>query len=159
MNILFVCSANMSRSFLAEKLLGKEVEMLNLRDVSVSSAGLYASGLNQPDRNMVEYLSEIGIPSSEHRPKQISKKDINRANIILVMENAHATMIRELWPEAKDKLELFGKFVSAGPMVDDIVDPFGRSSYHYRLARSQLTLAIKNFANKLLLDQENRRIS
>ncbi|MFH1082216.1 MAG: hypothetical protein ABIE47_08730 [Pseudomonadota bacterium] len=150
MNILFVCSANVSRSFLAEKLLKKELERQNIKDVSVSSAGLYTFDLNQADQNMVAYLSKRGIPPGEHKPKQISKQDIDWANMILVMENDHATKIIDLWPEAKDKLVFFGRFVSAGPSIDDIVDPFGRSSYHYRLAQSQITLAINNFMNLLL---------
>jgi len=151
MNILFVCSANVSRSFLAENLLKRELEKKNIQDVSVASAGLNTFDLNEPDQNMVAHLSKIGIPKGDHRPKQISKEDIDWANIILVMEADHAKKIMELWPEAKPKLQVFGRFVSAGPSIDDIIDPFGRSSYHYRLAQSQITLAINNFVQLLLM--------
>ena len=150
MNILFVCSANVSRSFLAEKLLKRELEKQNIKDVSVASAGLNTFDLNEPDRNMVAHLSKIGIPPGDHRPKQISKQDIDWANIILVMEDNHTKKIMAIWPEAKAKLQIFGRFVSAGPTIDDIVDPFGKSSYHYRLAQSQITLAINNFVQLLL---------
>ena len=154
MNILFVCSANVSRSFLAEKLLRRELEKQNIKDVSVASAGLNTFQIKQPDQNIVSYLLKIGIPPGNHRPKQISEQNIDWANIILVMEDNHAKKIMDLWPEAKPKLQVFGKFVSAGPSIDDIVDPFGKSSYHYRLAQSQITLAIKNFVNKLLQDKK-----
>ena len=150
MNILFVCSANVSRSFLAEKLLERELEKQNIRDISVASAGLNTFDLNEPDRNMVAHLSKIGIPPGDHRPKQISEQDIDWANIILVMETDHVKKIVDLWPEAKSKLQVFGRFVSAGPSIDDIIDPFGRSPYHYRLAQSQITLAINNFMKLLL---------
>ena len=150
MNILFVCSANVSRSFLAENLLKQELEKENIKDISVASAGLNTFDLNEPDRKMVAHLSKIGIPPGEHRPKQISKQDVDWANIILVMETDHAKKIMDLWPEAKPKLQVFGRFVSAGPSIDDIIDPFGRSPYHYRLAQSQISLAIKNLVNKLL---------
>ena len=154
MNILFVCSANVSRSFLAEKLLRRELEKQNIKDVSVASAGLNTFQIKQPDQNIVSYLLKIGIPPGNHRPKQISEQNIDWANIILVMEDNHAKKIMDLWPEAKPKLQVFGKFVSPDPNIDDIVDPFGKSSYHYRLAQSQITLAIKNFVNKLLQDKK-----
>ncbi|MBL7205680.1 MAG: hypothetical protein ISS63_15345 [Desulfobacteraceae bacterium] len=156
MNILFVCSANVSRSFLAENLLKRELEKENIKDVSVASAGLNTFDLNEPDQNMVAHLSKIGIPPGNHRPKQMSKQDIDWANIILVMEDNHAKKIMDLWPEAKPKLQIFGRFVSAGPSIDDIIDPFGRSPYHYRLAQSQITLAVKNFVNKLLQDKKRQ---
>ena len=151
MNILFVCSANVSRSFLAENLLKRELEKENIKDISVASAGLNTFDLNEPDRKMVAHLSKIGIPPGEHRPKQISKQDVDWANIILVMETDHAKKIMDLWPEAKTKLQVFGRFVSAGPSIDDVIDPFGKSSYHYRLAQSQITLAINNFVQLLLM--------
>ena len=150
MNILFVCSANVSRSFLAEKLLKRELEKQNIKDVSVASAGMNTFDLNEPDSSMVAHLSKIGIPAGHHRPKQISKEDIDWANIILVMETDHAKEIMNLWPEAKPKLQAFGRFVSAGPSIDDIIDPFGRSSYHYRLAQSQITLAVNSLIEILL---------
>ncbi len=155
MNILFVCSANVSRSFLAEKLLKRELEKQDIKDVSVASAGMNTFALNEPDRNMVAHLSKIGIPAGNHRPKQISEGDIDWADMILVMEDNHAKQIMALWPEAKAKLQVFGRFVSAGPSVDDIIDPFGRSSYHYRLAQSQITLAVENLVQLLLKRQKN----
>ena len=154
MNILFVCSANVSRSFLAENLLKRELEKENIKNISVASAGLNTFDLNEPDQNMVAHLSKIGIPKVDHRPKQISKQDADWANIILVMETDHAKKIMDLWPEAKPKLQVFGRFVSAGPSIDDIIDPFGRSPYHYRLAQSQISLAIKNLVNKLLQNKK-----
>ncbi|MBW1784523.1 MAG: hypothetical protein JRL30_27740 [Deltaproteobacteria bacterium] len=154
MNILFVCSANVSRSFLAENLLRREVEKQHIKDVSVASAGLNTFDINEPDRNMVDHLSKIGIAAGRHRPKQISKEDIDWASIILVMETDHAKKILEQWPEAKSKLQVFGRFVSAGPSIDDITDPFGRSAYHYRLAQSQITLAVNNLVQLLLKHQE-----
>ena len=62
MNILFVCSANISRSFLAEMLLKNEMEKLNMDNTSVTSAGLHASPGNPPDPEMVSYLIKKDIP-------------------------------------------------------------------------------------------------
>lgn len=153
MNILFVCSGNISRSFLAEMLLRNEVELLKLDNISISSAGLFAYPGASPDPKIVEYLSKMGISTKSHGARQITKDDVDWADHTLVMERDHARMIERLWPEVKDKVELLGKFISEGQNVDDIIDPFGKSPYHYRLAQAQITLAIRSLVKGLLLDQ------
>jgi protein-tyrosine-phosphatase len=65
------------------------------------------------------------------------------------MEKLHFELIEELCPEKRDEIELLGKYVSADQAEDDIPDPFGKSSYHYRLAQSQITLAVRTLADKL----------
>ena len=74
------------------------------------------------------------------------------ADIILVMEEFHRLRILSLWPLVYEKVERLGRFISKDSIADDIADPFGRSQYHYRLAQSQITLAIKNLANTMASD-------
>jgi protein-tyrosine phosphatase len=96
----------------------------------------------------------MGISMKSHEARQITQDDVDWADLILVMEGDHTTMIERLLPEAKGKVELLGKFVSEGQtVVDDIPDPFGKSSYHYRLAQAQITMAIRSFVKRVLLDQ------
>ena len=156
MNVLFVCTGNISRSFLAETLLRNEVEQLKADNISVSSAGLFAYPGKPPDPKILDYLSKTGIPVRGHEARQITKQDVDWANLILVMEKEHANMIEKLWPEVKGKVELLGQLISGGQNPDDIVDPFGRSPYHYRLAQSQITLAVKSLATRLAAKQTNK---
>jgi protein-tyrosine phosphatase len=86
MNILFVCSGNVSRSFLAEALLKSELKALKVDDVSVSSAGLYAYPGSPPDPQMTAYLSSMGISFDPHEARQVSQKESGWADLILVME-------------------------------------------------------------------------
>jgi len=153
MNILFVCSGNISRSFLAKMLAQSEIELLKLKNISISSAGLFVYPGHPPDPKMVDYLSKIGITTKKHEPRQMTKEDADRANLILVMEKEHASTIGRLWPEAEEKVELLGEYISEDQVGDDIVDPYGRSPYHYRLAQSQITLAVKSLTKKLALEQ------
>ena len=71
MNILFVCSGNVSRSFLAHKLLENEIETHNLYNISVSSAGVWAYPGNRPDPKIVEHLLQKGIRVKKHEARQI----------------------------------------------------------------------------------------
>jgi protein-tyrosine-phosphatase len=152
MNILFVCSANICRSFLAEMLTRDEIEAHNLGNISVASAGLFAQPGSPPDPEMVKYLQDMGIPVSEHLSRKIGKEDVDWADHILVMEKMHADLIRETWPEAGEKVEMLGAYLTRPEIVDDIIDPYNRTPFHYRLAQSQITLALKAFFQKILIE-------
>ncbi|HUU40269.1 MAG TPA: low molecular weight protein-tyrosine-phosphatase [Desulfatiglandales bacterium] len=154
MNILIICTGNISRSFLAEMVLENEVKEHNLDNIFISSAGLFAQPGNNPDPRMVTYLLKKEIPMKNHKARQVEKEDLDWADLILVMESSHAEMIQRLWPEANGKVELLGKYISEGQTVVDIADPFGMSSYHYRLAQAQITLAVKSFVKKVLLSRK-----
>jgi protein-tyrosine phosphatase len=149
MNILFVCTANISRSFLSEKLFKYELQMHKLSDIQVSSAGVMALSGSPPDPKMVDYLDSLGIPSDGHQSRQLDKEIVARADRILVMEKNHYHRIEAAFPEAIEKVELFGKYVSPDASQDDIVDPFGRSSYHYRLSQSQIQMAVEGLINSI----------
>ena len=152
MNILFVCSANICRSFLAEMLTRDEIEARNLENISVASAGLFAQPGSPPDPEMIKYLEEMGISVNEHLSRKIEKEDVDWADHILVMEKMHADLIRETWPEAGEKVEPLGAYISRPEMVDDIIDPYNRTSFHYRLVQSQITLALKAFLQKISIE-------
>ncbi len=154
MNILFVCTGNISRSFLAEKLLKNEVATLKLMNICTLSVGLFAYPGSQPDPIMVDYLSKRGIPEERHEAKQITKEHVEWSDLILVMEKGHARMIEESWPEVKGKVELLGQLASEGQHKDDVIDPFGKSPYHYRLAQAQITMAIHSLVKRLISDQD-----
>jgi len=155
MNVLFVCSGNVSRSFLAEALLKSELKALKVEDVSASSAGLYAFPGSPPDPQMTAYLSSMGVSFEPHEARQMSRQELDWADLVLVMERRHEADLEKLWPDAKLKVQLLGKYV-AGGWEDDIPDPFGNSPYHYRLAQSQITLAVKSLA-KWLVQNKNLR--
>jgi protein-tyrosine phosphatase len=142
MNILFICTANISRSFLAEMLFNYEAEAAKMTNVRSASAGLFSFPGRPADPMMVEYLSERGIPIKEHESRQMTVEDVAWADMILVMEKEHVRLIEESWPEASEKVELLGKFGSEEEIADDVIDPYRRTPYHYRLTQSHISLAV-----------------
>jgi protein-tyrosine-phosphatase len=149
MNILFICTANISRSFLAEMLFMHEIERQHLKDIFVSSAGIDAASGYPPDSKMIEYLLDKKIRVEGHASRQVRQEDVDGADRIFVMEKKQADDIIRRWPQAAEKLELLGSYVSVDSGVDDIIDPYGRSPYHYRLAQSQISLAIEKIVQNL----------
>ena len=153
MNILFVCTANISRSFFAEMLFKHEAKLNKLDHIGISSGGTHAFPGNPPDQKMVDYLLEIGVPVEPHTAIEVTKGRVEWADLILVMEKQHKETLEDEWPGAEEKIELLGKYLSDGQIIDDIIDPYGRSQYHYRLTWSQITMAIENLVKKLLQDK------
>ncbi|MFZ7111255.1 MAG: hypothetical protein ACOWYE_06190 [Desulfatiglandales bacterium] len=149
MNILFVCTGNISRSFLAEVLLRREIQTKSLKGSSVASAGLDAYPGSPPDPVIVNYLEERGVPIPRHEARTMTKRDTEWADLILVMEKGHALMIEQWWPDAKGKVELLLKYALLDPGVDEVLDPFGKTTYHYRLAETQIEMAVKSLAERL----------
>ena len=153
MNILFVCTGNVSRSYLASMLLKHEAGKRGLENIEIESAGISAALGGSGDPKMVEYLSEIEVPAADHKPRQIQEEQVKWADTIFVMEKRQRSFIEEKWPEEKEKVELLGKYISPDMAEDDVVDPYGGASYHYRLAQSQISLAIKSLINKFATGQ------
>jgi protein-tyrosine-phosphatase len=150
MNILFVCTGNVSRSFLAEMLLKYEIKRHRLENIAVSSAGLYAYQGMPADPKIIDYLSMTGVPWENHRARTVTKEDVELADLILVMEKAHLEALTSQWPQAKDKMELLSKYIAPDQTEDDIIDPYGGSLYHYRVTQAQITMAIRSLVREIL---------
>ena len=150
MNILFVCTANISRSFLAEHLLRHELQSHEIYDISVLSAGINSSSGASADPKMVDHLLKKEIRGEEHKARQITREDVDWAHRILVMEKWHADTLEEMWPEARAKVDFLGRYASGGLIDDDIIDPFGKSSYHYRVTEAQISLGIEALVKELM---------
>ena len=153
MNILFVCTGNISRSFLAKALLLDGINKNKIKGVNVSSAGTGAHPGTAADPEMIDFLREKGIPEGEHHSRMISQDDTDWADLILVMEKYHYDYIAVSWPKAEHKIEMLAKYIATDQPDDEIIDPFGRSPYHYRLAQSQIGLAVSNLLKTISEDK------
>ena len=136
-------------------LFRHEIAVRKVSNVSVSSAGIYAYPGNPPDPVMVNHLEKQGIPVATHESRQVNEENITWADLILVMEQAHARDIEIRWPESKGKTESLGRYISEGRDADDIVDPYGKPSYYYRLAQSQITLALRTLIETVLVQPQS----
>ena len=97
----------------------------------------------------------MGIPAEGHEARQLTEEEVGWADLIMVMEKTQAKRIQDQWPHAQDKVELLGKYASPEQRPDDIIDPYGNSPYHYRLAQAQITMAVKSLAKKLASEKDH----
>ncbi len=118
MNILFVCTGNTCRSPMAEGYLKS-------KNISASSCGLCADG-SPVSQNSKTVMAEIGIDISNHISRQITMKDIERADSIICMSSSHANALKNI---CSDKVSVLG---------GGIADPYGQDINVYRLCRGQI---------------------
>ncbi len=155
MKILFVCTANICRSFMAENIFKKISAERGIGDISVMSASLINMNGALADHKAVEMLEENGINVSGHKSILLTKDMIAKADMIIVMTNQHKEKIIENYPDAIDKTFLLKPFsVSCSGMYDtdfdDIKDPYKLSNYHYRICFSEIYLSVEGLIKLLL---------
>ncbi|MBI1297641.1 low molecular weight protein arginine phosphatase [bacterium] len=136
-----VCTANVCRSPMIHLLLKQKLEAEGLsKSVEVRSAGVAAMANLPASPDGVMLLAERGLDLSTHRAAGLSLPDIRRADLILVMEEAHRRQIFQRAPQQIGKVLLFSELVDE---QEDLADPYGlgRAAYETTLARIDDVLA------------------
>jgi protein-tyrosine-phosphatase len=146
MIILFVCQANIVRSYMAEAILKEKLHRQQIKEVTVMSAGLMDMQGAPADPTAAKLLCDGGFPLSEHYSKLLDRNMVEMADWIMVMENTQRMAILADYPEAKDKVHLLKTFSRDYNGIDmEIRDPYRQSIYLYRLCFSEIYLALDGF--------------
>jgi protein-tyrosine-phosphatase len=151
-SILFVCTGNTCRSFLAEQLLRHHAAK-NKLDMEVASAGLGAFAGDTATDQAVEVLREIGINGAEHRSRKVYPSLLEEYDLILPMTLAHKEQLLDLVPQLAGNISLLKEFAERanpgedpGQLVEKdygISDPYGQSVDVYRLTRVEIDRAVQ----------------
>lgn len=123
-NVLFVCTANLCRSPMAEIHLQNLT--VNLNRVNIISAGTSAmTGMEMYEES--RKILKANNLNTEHNARQLTKPLIEWADLILVMEKMHKNYIMSISPENKNKIAFFGNFKS-NKKDHTITDPAGKDT-------------------------------
>jgi protein-tyrosine phosphatase len=123
MNVLFICTANVCRSALAEGYLKHLLMRSPISGVHVSSAGVMAqSGCSAFDC-AIEVGRLTGFDLNPHRARFFTQEIANESDLILCMETWHASQVLDLDQNLLSKTALLGKFHPAGNRLLQIPDP------------------------------------
>jgi protein-tyrosine-phosphatase len=144
MTILFVCTANINRSFMAERILRGELKKHGKQHIHVSSASLVDMKGGPADPVAAKLLTASGYDNADHQSRLLTEEMVAQADLILVMEDNHRKLILEQYPPAESKVRLLKSYsrdyAEAG---GDIGDPHRMSIYRYRLCFSEIYLSIQ----------------
>ena len=133
--IMFVCHGNICRSPMAEAILKKMVYAENL-DVQVESRGTSVYTEDPINPKSAEALATIGIKNVTHSSKQISKTDIEEADIVLTMTQQHKLSLVKTFPDFRYKIFTLAEY--AVDSREDISDPFGKSQIFYNFCVQEI---------------------
>lgn len=115
--VLFVCTGNICRSPLAEQLLRRSI---NTPEIITYSAGTSAVvGHSMPDTQQT-IAKELGIDApDEHVGQQLTTEHIEGADLILVMERAHRSIVVRQAPRALRRTFTFRELARISEVVSD----------------------------------------
>ena len=151
MKILFVCTANICRSFMAERIFRKKSEENGRSDIEVSSASLVDMEGSLADPRTIDILTRKGFDGHGHKSRLLTEDMVAGADKIIVMETIQKEMIIDKYPDAEDKIYLLKSFSGdVDRSNDNIKDPYGLSSYHYRLCFAEIYMAVERLCKKCI---------
>ncbi len=143
MNILFVCTGNTCRSPIAEYLFNYYAKTAKTshkaKSVGVAAHDDYAS------KNSILTMAEDDIDITSHISKQVTKDDINWADLILTMGYSHLELIQHYLPN--DKTFMLYDYVENKKM--DIMDPYSMDITVYRKTKKEIENLVKKLLNIL----------
>jgi protein-tyrosine phosphatase len=153
MRIVFVCTANICRSPLAEHLLRRLVAERHIEGVEVTSAGLHARPGTEPVEALLRIARARGLDLSVHRARLLDPAALGPGDLVLVMEESHRRQILSLARVDPRAVRLLGRFVPGGP--EEVADPIGGPDLAYERCYDQLSICLE----ALLVWLEDEKIS
>ena len=123
--VLFVCTANMCRSPLAQAIAADLAERCKLQEVRFESAGRSAWDGSPATNDAVAVARERGLDLDGHRSRPLTGELVGGADLVVALDR-----------KARDAAERLG---GAGKTrLLDVADPDGRGLDEYRRTVAQL---------------------
>lgn len=141
--VTFVCTGNICRSPMAEKLLEaalqKDAELKDRFCVVSAGTGAYDGG--PASQHSVDAVAERGLDLSTHRSQRMTRTLMDRSVAVFCMTEGHRRQLRQAFPESTTPLLLIGELMAEGAMKE-IGDPFGSNFPTYSASRDAIETAI-----------------
>ncbi|WP_410955541.1 protein tyrosine phosphatase [Raoultella planticola] len=139
-SILVVCTGNICRSPIAERLLRKAFP-----DKRIDSAGTSALVDHVADDSAIKIAELNNLSLEGHKGKQFTSSLGRRYDLILVMERFHIERIGHIAPEARGKTMLLGHWLGER----EIPDPYRKSEEAFASVFTIIQQSAQTWINKL----------
>jgi protein-tyrosine phosphatase len=123
LHVVFVCTGNICRSPIAEKVFVRELEQAGLADdVHVSSAGTGNWHVGSPADERAAAVLRAGGYDVAHIARQVDAEQLG-ADLIVALDRSHQRALRSLVPEP-DRVRLLRSFDPDAPSGAEVPDPY-----------------------------------
>jgi protein-tyrosine phosphatase len=122
-HVVFVCTGNICRSPIAEKVFVHELERAGLADgVRVTSAGTGGWHIGSPaDDRASALLRAEGYPDA-HTARQVDAEQLS-ADLLIALDNGHRRALQSMVPE-RDRVRLLRSFDPDSQPGAEVPDPY-----------------------------------
>ena len=149
--VLFVCTANICRSPMAQEIFDALAEDGDL-PFRAESAGTAALEGRPMAENAIAVLEEAGIYPRPHSARRVSEQMIGEAELVLAMTPQHAATVRRLGGVpvggTNRGIHTLPEYAS-GITGEGIPDPYGLTMAAYRSTFRQLYEHVERVAARL----------
>jgi protein-tyrosine-phosphatase len=113
--------------------------------ITVSSAGVSASGSSPASKNAIRAMESEKIDLSAHQSQPANAALLQEAALVLTMTRAHLSHVKAACPSAN--AFTLGEY--AGSLMD-IADPFGGSLDEYKTCAAQIKKLLESCLEKFI---------
>ena len=135
--ILFVCTANVCRSPMAEAIFNALAEERGLT-WRAESAGVAALVDEDITPNARAALDEVGIYTGEHRARQVGEEMLGEADLVLAMGPRHVATLCRRFGGLSERVYALPEYALGASPEEGIPDPYGQTMTAFRASVRQL---------------------
>ncbi len=134
--VLFICTANICRSPMAQALFNALAEDKGL-EARAQSAGVAALKGEPIAPNARAALEELGVCPEKHSARQVSAQMLEEADLVLTMSPRHVAELRRLFGNSF-RARTLPEYAGGASAEEGIPDPYGSTMPTYRASVRQL---------------------
>lgn len=152
MKIMFICTGNICRSAMADWLLKKKLEELEIKNIEVYSSGTNAFTGDRPTEEAIEVMKEYEVDLRKHKATNMIESKIKEMDLILCATDIHKMQVVGRYPQLKDKTYTIKEYVNYNEEGKDLInikDPWGYDIVTYRYCASEIEKCLEILIKEL----------